>query len=395
MEGLTVTLTLTHRPHRWEELVGQGHVKTLLRGMVKSGSMPPALILGGSRGTGKTTSARILAAALNCTESSDGDCCGHCPSCKSVQLTNSMSVLEVDAASNGGIEEVRKIRDMCQYAHDGKWRVVLLDEAHSMSKEAFNSLLKILEEPPPNTVFVLITTEVDKILETVRSRSMLFEFRRITQKDIVERLRHIADEEHIEATDGLLEEIATRVHGGMRDAVMALDQVRRTGVTDEEGFRELFGIRDVSVPLLEAALEGDQPTGSQIIGEHYRRTGDAVGVTNDLTMLVRDLLVVKGGGTPECSEANLEARKALAEKVDERQLVRVIQVLWELKARIKAFDSDQRAAMEMAFVLIAEAFRAKAPVQQMGTTVTVNATQEARLSIDQIRARLSPQRATA
>lgn len=393
-----MTLTLTHRPHTWDEVVGQGHVKTILRGMVKSGSMPPALILGGSRGTGKTTCARILAAALNCTESADGDCCGHCPSCKGVQQTNSMSVLEVDAASNGGIEEVRKIRDMCQYAHDGQWRVVLLDEAHSMSKEAFNSLLKILEEPPPYTVFVLITTEVDKILETVRSRSMLFEFRRITQQDIVNRLRHIAETEHIEATDGLLTEIACRVQGGMRDAVMALDQVRRTGVTDEEGFRELFGIKDVSVELLRAAIDGNQATGSQIIGDQYRRTGDAAGMTNDLTLLIRDLLVLKAGGKPECSEAALEAREALLELVDERQLVRVIQVLWELKARIRAFDTDQRAAMEMAFVLIAEAFRSKGQVSQMpsvGSQGPAVATQEQRLNLSQVAAILSPQAAKA
>lgn len=385
------TLTLTHRPHSWDEVVGQGHVKTILKSMVKSGSMPPALILGGSRGTGKTTCARILAAALNCDERSDGDCCGLCPSCKGVQNTNSMSVLEIDAASNGGIEEVRKIRDMCQYAHDGQWRVVLLDEAHSMSKEAFNSLLKILEEPPPYTVFVLITTEVDKILETVRSRSMMFEFRRITMDDIVKRLRLIATSEQIDVEDGLLVEIASRVHGGMRDAVMSLDQARRVGVQNAEEWRELFGIRDVSVPLLRAAIRGQQNVGSEIIGEQYRRTGDAQGMTNDVTLLVRDLLVIKAGGKPECSEASLVERTELASTVDERQLVRVIQVLWELRSRLRAFDSDQRTAMEMAFVLIAESFRAR--VQSQNGAVPVVSYEEKPLSLQDVRAFLAPQRA--
>jgi len=176
----------------------------------------------------------------------------------------------------------------------------------------------------------------------------------------------------------------------MRDAVMALDQVRRCDVKDEVGYRELFGIRDVSVPLLHAALKGNQAEGSTIIGEHYRRTGDAVGVTNDLTLLIRDLLVLKAGGKPECSEAALEERATLAGEVEERQLVNVIRVLWDLKGRIKAFDTDQRAAMEMAFVLIAEALRSK---QQAGNGVQAHAValqkaEEPRLSLQAVKAML-------
>jgi DNA polymerase-3 subunit gamma/tau len=350
------TLTLEYRPIRFADVVGQKHIKPILKAMVKSGSMPPAMIFGGSRGTGKTTSARILAAALNCAQT-DGDACGQCPSCKSVQLTNSLSVLEVDAASNGGVDEIRKIRELCQYAHEGDWRLILLDEAHSMSREAFNGLLKILEEPPPHTLFVLLTTETDKILETVRSRSMMFEFRRLSQEDIVSRLRHIATEEDIKASDGLLEEISARVQGGMRDAVMLLDQVRRVGISDEDGFRDLFGIDDVSEKLLAAALAGDNAAGSQVIGDQYKRTGDAQAMTNDLVLLVRDLLVIKSGGQPETTQDKLASRTELAKSFETPQLTAVIKVLWELKSRTRAFETDQRAAMEMAFVLISEAVR--------------------------------------
>lgn len=357
-----MTLTLSYRPHTFRDVVGQRHIKPILRAMVKSGSMPPAIIFGGSRGTGKTTSARILAAALNCKEPVQGDCCGMCTSCTAVQQTNNLSVLEVDAASNGGVDEMRKIRDMCQYAHEGEWRLVLLDEAHSMSREAFNSLLKILEEPPPHTLFVLLTTETDKILETVRSRSMMFEFRRLTQEDIVGRLRHIATQEDIKASDGLLEEISSRVQGGMRDAVMLLDQVHRVGISDEDAFRELFGLDDVSETLIEAALAGDMAKGSQTIGEQYKRTGDATQMTNDLVLLVRDLLVIRSGGTPETTKTKLESRTELAKQVDTPQLTAAIRVLWELKARTRAFETDQRAAMEMGFVLVSEALRGRQAV---------------------------------
>lgn len=383
-----MTLTLSYRPTRFAEVVGQGHVKAVLRGMVREGSTPPALIFGGSRGTGKTTSARILAAALNCPEASDGDACGRCPSCLSVQRTNSTSVLEVDAASNGGVEEVRQIRDMCQYAHAGQWRVVLLDEAHSMTANAFNALLKILEEPPPRTVFVLVTTEVDRILETVRSRSMLFEFRRISRSDTVARLRSIADAEHVKATDDLLEEIATRSKGGLRDAVMLLDQVRRTGVEDAPEFRDLFGIRDVSLELFRAALAKDHAAGSAIIGDTYRRTGDLSQVTTDLTYLVRDVQVVRCGGRPECGEAAEEDRRRLAEEVNDAQLVRAITVLWELRARQRSRDVDQRASTEMAFTLLSEALAPTrtAGAQRRADEVRRTEPQRERLSISQVRA---------
>lgn len=353
------TLTLSYRPNRFKEMVGQKHVRAILQSMVKSESMPPALIFGGIRGTGKTTSARILAAALNCHESSDGDACGACPSCKSVQNGNSMSVVEVDAASNGGVAEVRKIRDICQYAHDGDWRVILLDEAHSMTKEAFNALLKILEEPPPGTVFVLLTTEANRIIETVRSRSMSFEFRRITNSDIVTRLKEIAAAEEITAQDDLLDEIASQVSGGMRDAVMALDQCRRIGITNAAQYLELFGTKDSSEDILRAAALGDYPKGHALIAEQYRRTGDAFTFASGMTALVRDLLILRAGGTPDTDQSRLAVRQELAGMLDQRALVRTTTVLWELQSRLSHFQTDHRAAMEMSFVLIAEAISGK------------------------------------
>lgn len=355
----TGTLTLDHRPHSFADVIGQREVVPVLRQMVKSGSMPPALIFGGTRGTGKTTCARVLAAALNCEgERPPGDACGACAQCISVQRTNSTSVLEVDAASNGGVEEVRKIREMCLYSTDAAWRVVLLDEAHSMSREAFNALLKLLEEPPEKTVFVLLTTETDKIIDTVFSRSMSFEFRRIPHADIVERLRHVAQAEEIEVANDLLQEIAARAQGGMRDAVMLLDQVRRIGVSTAEEFRETYGIRDYSVPLLWSAIRGDYAEGFRVIGENFSRSGDAGALVTDLSRLVSEILTIKSEGRPShLNEASLKERLALAQTVEVPALVRAVEVLWSLRDRVRETENDQKSSMELGFTLISSALR--------------------------------------
>lgn len=358
-----MTLALDYRPNRFAEVVGQLHIKPILKAMVKTQSVPPALLFVGTRGTGKTTSARILAAALNCKSSTDGDACAECESCLAVQNGTSFSVLEVDAASNGLVGDIRKIKEMVAYAHEGDWRVVMLDEAHSMSKEAFNALLKVLEEPPPFTVFVLLTTEANKILETVVSRSMSFDFRRMTLGDITGRLRHISDEQQLGATDELLVEIATRAQGGMRDAVMLLDQVSRVGITDVTGFRELFGIKDVSAEILTAAMNGEHAKGASIIEDYFHRVGDASGMVNDLVSLTRDLLIAHSGGEIADPE-----RVAMVRRTDIGKLVSVVRVLWDLKTRVRAVDNDQRAAMHMAFALISDVFREKTKVVSIASS---------------------------
>lgn len=368
-------LTLQYRPVTFADVVGQSHIKPFLREMVKTQKVPPALIFGGSRGTGKTTSARIFAAALNCEEQT-GDACGDCGSCKAVQTGNSLSVIEIDAASNGGVAEMRDIKEMCLYGHSGRWRVVLLDEAHSMSKEAFNSLLKLLEEPPAETVFILLTTEVDKILDTVQSRSMRFDFRRITPADIANRLYQIATAEEIKIENSLLLEIANRAQGGMRDAVMALGQADLMGIQTVEAYNELHGVSDVSHELFKAAVHGDLVKGSSLIEQQYRNTGEILGMVDQFTLLVRDLLIIKAGGVPEIGKETYQSRQQLASEVDTNSLTRVVAVLWDLRGRVKSFEFDQRAAMEMAFVLIMETLKPKvqtvivgAPVQRPVTPV--------------------------
>jgi DNA polymerase-3 subunit gamma/tau len=349
-----MTLALRWRPKTFEDVVGQGPVRTVLKAMVASGDLPPSLIFCGSRGTGKTTTARILSAALNCT--GEMRPCQACASCEAVAATNSIDVLEIDAASNGLVDDIRKLKEVLMYQTSGRWRIALLDEAHSMSREAFNALLKVLEEPPDRTLFIMATTEPGKIIDTVASRSMTFEFRRISMENICKRLRHIANEEGIQADDDLLTEIAQRAQGGMRDAVMLLDQCWRLKATSAAHFRDQFGIHDVSVPLMGAALEANFAEGSRIIEDHFYRVGDAAQLMTDLTLLTRDLLVIRSGGTPQgLMEREMDERRELAARAETAGLVNAMRVLWDLKTKVRHVDNDQRAAMEMAFVMVADA----------------------------------------
>jgi DNA polymerase III subunit gamma/tau len=387
----TGTMALDYRPHTFAEVVGQAHIKLILRAMVLKENPPPAIIFSGSRGTGKTTTARVLAAALNCEQAKDlkGDSCGVCASCVSVQTSSSLTVLEIDAASNTGVEDIARIREICAYATDGKWRVVLLDEAHSLSRQAFNALLKTLEEPPPQTVFVLLTTEVDKVIGTVRSRAMNFDFRRISVADIIGQLTTIMLSQNTSA-DGpivqqdLLVEIANRAEGSMRDAIMLLDQVSRVGIKDVAGFHEMFGIKEIAIPLFVAALESNHVEGCKLIEDYFYRIGDATGLVSDLVVLVRDLIIIRSGGAVSFTPEKFHELQSIAGRLDIARLVSVIRVLWDLKAKTKTADNDQRAAMEMAFVLISEALAPSA--RHASTPILSTDAQPAKLGIADLQA---------
>jgi DNA polymerase III subunit gamma/tau len=266
-----------------------------------------------------------------------------------------MSVLEIDAASNGSVAEVRRIQELCQYGHGGEWRVVLWDEAHSMSKEAFNALLKIMEEPPPNTLFVLLTTEVNKIPGTIASRSMPFDFRRLSLDDVVGRLSEVATKEGIEVDPVLFPAIAIRAQGGMRDALMTLDQLWVSKVTTIDGYRELFGIHDAAPALFNCALTGDYGGGTSLLQTVWTRTGDLDSVVVDLTMLTADLIVLKSGGELQImGEADKAARESLVQKVTIDKLLNATKILWQLRDRVKALGGDQLASATLGFFMLSQ-----------------------------------------
>jgi DNA polymerase-3 subunit gamma/tau len=370
-------LTLKYRPATFDDLVGQPSVAVILKAMVLKDAVPTAILLDGVRGTGKTTSARILAAALNC-EVQPGPCT-KCPSCKAIADGTSLDVQEIDAASNGRVEDIRDLLQQVLYTVGGRKRVVLLDEAHSMSPQAFNVLLKTLEEPPPNTVFVLLTTEPSKILETVLSRCMSFTFRRISIADIVSRLEHICRSEGIQASRDLLISIAERADGGMRDAVMTLDQVSRVGVQTAEDFAALMGESDFAPVMLSAMTSGDMALTFQLINQQMERTGDASAVITQLVRCLTDLVKLKAGGEVTSQGDSLKARQSLANLLDSAQLFTAMRALWDLKTKIRA--DDVRTCLDLAAVVVAEALSKGA----VSTKVEVPKPSGGRLSLADMR----------
>lgn len=354
---MSESLALRYRPREFSAVVGQRSVQVILRQMVVKDDVPSALLFDGSRGCGKTTTARVLAAALNC-EVQPGPC-GACPSCRAVFDGTSLDVLEIDAASNGLVGDIRTLREQVMYSTGGRKRVVLLDEAHSMSREAFNALLKTLEEPPPDTVFILLTTEPGRILETVLSRCMTFTFNRIPLQAMIDRLQFICDAEGLDAEPALLGLIAERADGGMRDAVMALDQVTRVGIRTAVDYLDLLGEKDFAPGLVRALADGDLPVVFGVIEEQMARMGDPVAISSALVGLLREVLVLQGGGTlPRQGEA-LSAREALARQLSPGQVFAAMRVLWSVKTQIRTGD-DQRAALDLAAVMVVDAL-GKAP----------------------------------
>ena len=260
-----------YRPQRFAEVVGQEHVTRTLRNAIASNQVAHAYLLSGSRGTGKTSIARLIAKALNCPRSADGEPCDTCASCVSIREGRFLDLIEIDAASNRGIDEMRDLRDKVRFApSEGEFKVYVIDEAHQLTSEAFNALLKTLEEPPPHAVFVLATTEAQRIPATIVSRTQRFDLRRISHRGVVEQLAQIATAEGMRAEPAALEAIARHAQGSLRDAESILDQVATFGA-GEVSLREvdeLLGSSDQEdvAELFEALAEKDGARGIRLVG---------------------------------------------------------------------------------------------------------------------------------
>lgn len=354
-----VALYRKWRPGTFDEVKGQDAICMTLKNQIISGRIGHAYLFCGTRGTGKTSVAKIMARAVNCRHPSDGNPCGVCAACRAISAGSSMNVQEVDAASNNGVDNIRDIREQVQYPPtEGKYRVFIIDEVHMLSPGAFNALLKTLEEPPAYVIFILATTEVNKIPVTVLSRCQRYDFHRITAEIITERLKELTEAENISVDPRALEYIARRADGAMRDALSLLDECvsfRPEGSIGYEEVLEILGAVDAEVfsDLFRALLAGRTGDALCILNEALeagRETGQFV---NDFLWYLRNLLLLKTSEEADrlidSSAENRARMKADAAEASKALLMRYLRLLSELSNRMR-YASQKRVLTELALI---------------------------------------------
>ena len=287
-----------YRPQTFDDVVGQLSVTQTLKNQLLTGKLSHAYLFTGSRGTGKTSSAKILAKAVNCLNPQDGNPCNECAACRAIDDGSCMDVLEIDAASNNGVDNIRDLRDDAIYTPSQvKMRVYIIDEVHMLSISAFNALLKIIEEPPEHLLFILATTELHKVPATILSRCQRFSFRRISQEDIAARLQYVAYQENIDLDDSAARVLARLADGGMRDGLSLLDQCASATVgelTAEQVYTCLgiAGVRECGKLMLSIA-DHDTATALALLNRYYADGKDMGALLDELSCLTRDLMIIK------------------------------------------------------------------------------------------------------
>lgn len=286
------------RPKKFDDVIGQAHVVKTLKNSIKRGRIAHAYLFSGPRGVGKTSISRILAKAVNCMEGIKEEPCNTCQNCSAIDSGGLVDVIEIDAASNRGIDEIRELRETVRYLPmEGRYKVYIIDEAHMLTEPAFNALLKTLEEPPGHNIFILATTESQKIPYTIISRCQRFDFRRISEAQIIEQLKRICLDEGIEYDEKVLTYVVREADGSLRDAESILDQViaysgkhvTEKDVTDVIGVVE----RDVSYGIVKCLIERDPKTGLELIARTLEEGHDAYQLYKGLLTFLRDMLMIK------------------------------------------------------------------------------------------------------
>jgi DNA polymerase III subunit gamma/tau len=360
------------RPQTFLDLVGQEHVTETLKNAIAKDRVAHAYIFSGARGVGKTTAARILAKALNCVNGPTASPCGVCDSCRDIAAGNSLDVIEIDAASNRGIDQIRELREMVRYAPAAsRSKVVILDEAHMLTTEASNALLKTLEEPPDRVIFVMATTQPEDLEDTIRSRSQHFHFRALTFAEIAGRLEHIAKEEKLKIEPGALAVIARMAEGSLRDALSLLEQARAycgDTIPDKE-VRELLGVvpEDALEELVNAIAEGSADRALGLVHRFQKDGRNLQHFCREAIRHIRNLLIARvSGADSELIAATVDQRPALAKAAalfGEEDLTRFFQILLQTDDSLRRAP-DPRVHLEMGLLRLINAGRL-APLEEL------------------------------
>ena len=348
-----------YRPKTFEDVVGQAHITRTLQNEVKTGKIAHAYLFTGSRGTGKTTCSKILAKAVNCPHTRDGNPCGEYEICLGIDDGTVMDVLEIDAASNNGVDNIRQLREDAYFAPgQAKYRVYIIDETHMLSTGAFNALLKIMEEPPPHVLFILATTEAHKVPATILSRCQRFDFRRIGSEDIAEYLEKISLNEGVvlEHSAGLL--IGKLADGGMRDAISLFDLcISHGGAVTAEVVAQAAGMAGSGhlLTLAKAFAQKDTAFALEQIGALHEKSMDMDRLCSDLVAFHRDLMILKTVEKPErfivALPEEMEEMKPLAQFLTLSQILYTLSVLQEAQNRMSR-TANRRTELEMSVVRI-------------------------------------------
>lgn len=347
------------RPAGFEDVKGQDHIVTTLKNQIKAERIGHAYLFCGTRGTGKTTIAKIFAKAVNCENPTDGSPCGECAICRAIAAGASMNVIEIDAASNNGVDNIREIVDEVAYSPaEGKYKVYIIDEVHMLSIGAFNALLKTLEEPPSYVIFILATTEVHKIPITILSRCQRYDFRRITIDTISARIKELTQIEQVSIEEKAVRYIAKTADGSMRDALSLLDQCIAFHFGQEltyDKVLDVLGAVDTEVfsRLLRAVMQGDVPQSIGILEEMVIQGRELTQFVADFTWYLRNLLLIKTADGLEdvidVSTENLNRLKEEAGMAENDVIMRYIRVLSELSGQIR-YAAQKRILIEIGLI---------------------------------------------
>ncbi len=349
------------RPRTFDDVAGQEHITETLKGQLAAGRLSHAYLFTGTRGTGKTTCAKLLARAVNCEHPVNGNPCNQCPSCRGIEDGSILDVLELDAASNNGVDQIRALRDEAIYTPAAvRKRVYIVDEVHMLSTPAFNALLKILEEPPAHLLFILATTELHKVPATIKSRCQQFAFKRIAPQTIAQRLDYVAQQEGIALTAPAAELLARLADGGLRDALSLLDQCSGTqGEVTEETVLDILGLAGNrrTGKLLDCVAQEDTAGALQALDSLYQDGKDMGALLGELSALVRDLLICKtaqaGGSGLLTGGYDGETLRRLTDAFTAAELVQMMTILQTAQAELYR-SSKRRLDVELCLVRLCD-----------------------------------------